>query len=294
MEFTNYAADSLDLQRTCNMQNATQEIENLQQIVRQYTTFFIVFDIVFFITIIIVIFFAIQVLKSRKKLKSSNRYLRFTIKGQEEERARIARELHDTIAQDLRYCRNLSERIEDKNDPELGEKLSQMLEQSLSYVRNMSYNLAPPDVIKNDLAANVLNLAQNFREHSDVEFRLTIPDILVSDYLTEEQNLNLYRIIQEALSNIIKHAKASEVTLLVRNENGDEPKGIYIFISDDGVGFESSKIQERGSDGNHFGFVGMNERAELIGAKLIVDSHPEEGTQITVILQEAAEPVKNS
>ena len=276
------------------MLNAEQEIEKLQKIIHQYTTFFIVFDIVFFVTIIIVIIFAIQILKSRKKLKSSNRYLRFTIKGQEEERARIARELHDTIAQDLRYCRNLSERIEDKNDPELGSKLSNMLEQSLSYVRNMSYNLAPPDVIKNDLAANVLNLAQNFREHSDVEFRLTIPDLLVSNYLSEEQNLNLYRIIQEALSNIIKHAKASEVTLLVRNENGDEAKGIYIFISDDGVGFEPSQIKERGSDGNHFGFVGMNERAELIGAKLLVDSHQGEGTQITVILEAPPIFVKKS
>lgn len=276
------------------MTASTQEIERLQSIIHEFTTFFVIFDIVFFIAIVFIIIFAIQMLKSKKQLKNSSRYLRFTIKGQEEERARIARELHDTIAQDLRYCRNLSERVEDKNDPDLGDKLSQMLEQSLSYVRNMSYNLAPPDVIKNDLAANVLNLAQNFREHSDVEFRLTIPDILDSNYLTEEQNLNLYRIIQEALSNVIKHAKASEVTLLVRNENGDEPKGIYIFISDDGVGFEPSKIQERGSDGNHFGFVGMNERAQLIGAKLLVDSHPDEGTQITVILQEASECVKNS
>lgn len=273
---------------------AKAEISKLQEIVHQYTTFFIIFDIIFFVAIVFIIIFAIQYLKSKKQLKSSNRYIRFTIKGQEEERARIARELHDTIAQDLRYCRNLSEKIEDKNDPELSKKLSYMLEKSLSSVRNMSYNLAPPDVIKNDLSANVLNLAQNFREHSDVEFRLTIPDLLDSEFLTEEQNLNLYRIIQEALTNVIKHARASEVTLLVRNENGDEAKGIYIFISDDGVGFEPSKINERGTDGNHFGFVGMNERADFIGAKLLVDSHPGEGTQITVIKEDQTELVKKS
>ena len=273
-----------------NAENAQQEIEKLQSIVHQYTTFFIIFDIIFFITIILIIIFAIQMLKSRKKLRSSNRYLRFTIKGQEEERARIARELHDTVAQDLRYCRNLAEKFKGEE----GEQISLLLEKSLSNVRNMSYNLAPPDVIRNDLAANVLNLAQNFRDRSDVEFRLTFPDQLESDFLSEEQNLNLYRIIQEALSNVIKHADASEVTLLVRNENGDEPKGIYIFISDDGKGFDPQLVSARGTDGNHFGLVGMNERAELIGAKLIVDSHEGEGTQITVIKTVYDKTVKNS
>lgn len=267
-----------------NMSAAEQEIEKLQGIIHQYTTFFIVFDIVFFITIILIILFAIQVLKSRKKLRSSNRYLRFTIKGQEEERARIARELHDTVAQDLRYCRNLTEKIEDKNDPKLGAKISSMLEKSLSQVRSMSYNLAPPDVIRNDIAANVMNLAQNFKELSDVEIRFTMPEKLDTSFLSEEENLNLYRIIQESLTNIKKHAMASEVTILLRNANGDEPEGLYIFISDDGKGFEIGDAAEgRGSSGSHFGIVGMKERSEFINAKLVIDSHIGEGTQISIV-----------
>ncbi len=267
-----------------NVENAEQEIEKLQNIIQQYTTFFIIFDIVFFITIILIIIFAIQVLKSRRKLRSSNRYLRFTIKGQEEERARIARELHDTVAQDLRYCRNLSEKIDDKNDPMLGKKLSNMLEKSLSYVRSMSYNLAPPDVIRNDIAANVMNLAQNFKELADVEIRFTMPEKLDTDFLSEEENLNLYRIIQESLMNIRKHAEASEVTVLLRNANGDEPEGLYIFISDDGKGFDVDKYSEsRGADGSHFGIVGMKERSDFIRAKLDIDSHPGEGTQISIV-----------
>ncbi len=266
------------------MQNAEQEIANLQNIIHGYTTFFIVLDIVFFITIIIVIFFAIQVLKSRKKLKNSSRYLHFTIKGQEEERARIARELHDTVAQDLRYCRNLSEKIEDKNDEKLGKKISDMLEKSLSYVRSMSYNLAPPDVIRNDIAANVMNLAQNFKENSHTEIRFTMPEKLDTNFLTEEENLNLYRIIQESLMNIRNHAQATEVTVLLRNANGDEAEGLYIFISDDGKGFNVSETANaRGSDGSHFGIVGMKERSDFIGARLKIDSHPNEGTQISIV-----------
>ena len=266
------------------MQNAEQEIEKLQSIIHQYTTFFIVFDIVFFVTIVLIILFAIQMLKSRKKLRSSNRYLRFTIKGQEEERARIARELHDTVAQDLRYCRNLSEKIDDRNDAKLGKKISAMLEKSLSYVRSMSYNLAPPDVIRNDIAANVMNLAQNFKELSDIEIRFTMPEKLDTSFLTEEENLNIYRIIQEALMNIRKHAQATEVTVLLRNANGDEAEGLYIFISDDGKGFNVEDYSEgRGTDGSHFGLVGMKERSDFIGARLLIDSHPDEGTQISIV-----------
>lgn len=266
------------------MQNAQQEIENLQSIVHQYTTFFIIFDIVFFITIIGIIIFAIQYLKSKKKLKTSNRYPRFTIKGQEEERARIARELHDTIAQDLRYCRSISEKIQDKNDSSLGQTISSLLEKSLSQVRNMSYNLAPPDVIRNDIAANVMNLSQNFKEHSDIEFRLTIPEKLETSFLSEDDNLNLYRIVQESLTNILKHACASEVTILLRNANEGEAEGLYIFISDDGKGFDVSEAaKSRGTDGNHLGLAGMKERADFIGARLVVDSHPGEGTQVSIV-----------
>ena len=266
------------------MKNSAEEIERLQSIIQQYTTFFIIFDIIFFITVILIIIFAIQVLKSRKKLKSSNRYLRYTIQGQEEERARIARELHDTVAQDLRYCRNLSEKIQNTHDIELGKKLSEILEQSLSYVRSMSYNLAPPDVLRNDIAANVMNLAQSFKDLSGIEIRFTLPEKLECSFLTEEENLNLYRIIQEALNNIRKHADASEVTVLLRNANGGEPHGLYIFISDDGKGFNVNEIDiNRGLDGKHLGLIGMRERADLCGAKLEIDSHPGEGTQIMLV-----------
>ena len=266
--------------------NPQDEIEKLQAIIHQYTSFFIIFDIIFFITIILIISFAIQVLKSRKKLKNSSRYLRFTIKGQEEERARIARELHDTVAQDLRYCCSLSEKIQDKADSELGTTILHLLEKSLSQVRNMSYNLAPPDVIRNDLAANVMNLSQNFKEHSDIEFRLTMPEKIDTSFLTEEDNLNIYRIVQESLANILKHAQASEVTILLRNANEGEAEGLYIFISDDGKGFDVAEYDKsRGTDGSHLGLVGMKERAELIGAKIEIDSHPDEGTQITIIKQ---------
>ena len=90
--------------------NHTQTVEELERIIENYITFFIVFDILFFVMVFISVLLLIRFFKSKKSLKNSNEYLVYTIRGQEEERAKIARELHDTVAQDLRYCKNLLEK----------------------------------------------------------------------------------------------------------------------------------------------------------------------------------------
>lgn len=258
------------------------EIENLEAIIHSYTNFFITFDIIVFSSAIVAILFAIRFLKSKKKLEKTSKYLRAVIKGQEEERARIARELHDTVAQDLRYCKNLLEKenLERKNI----EEIDSILAKTLLQVRAMSGNLTPPDITKNDLCVNVLNLCQmiNQQIQNDDETKLEIRFVengkVDTSFLTEEENLNLFRIIQESLVNILKHAEASEATVLIRNEVFDEKRGIYIFITDDGKGFDVEKPAPAG----HFGLAGMNERADLIGAKLKITSEKGEGTQISV------------
>lgn len=122
-----------------------QDISELELIIKNYTTYFIVFDIFFFIILIVAVLFLIHYIKSGKKLKESTEYLRYTIQGQEEERERIARELHDTVAQNLRYCKSLCE----KNDSQVNlPKIAEMISKALTEVRNMSYNLSPPDIVK--------------------------------------------------------------------------------------------------------------------------------------------------
>ena len=103
------------------------EIQRLHGIIHSYTVFFIIFDIVFFAIILGAVGLLIRYLKSQKRLRSSGDYLRYIIRGQEEERARVARELHDTVAQDLRYCRSLADKI---GENDLREKLSGLLDKS--------------------------------------------------------------------------------------------------------------------------------------------------------------------
>lgn len=258
------------------MDISDEHIRQLYSIIRAYTFFFIVFDIVFFVMSIGAIMLAIKFLKSKKNVENSAEHLKFTIQGQEEERGRIARELHDTVAQDLRYCKGLAEKHELTD-------LASILEKSLYEVRSMSYNLAPPDVTKNDIVANLVNLCQSFEERSGLDFRLTVTEEIDTYFLSETDNLNLYRIVQESLNNIIKHADASEVTVLVRNQIGSEAKGIYIFITDDGKGFDVERRRKIAAETKHFGLFGMAERARFIGAKLDISSEEGVGTQVTII-----------
>ena len=176
--------------------NLTQTIEELEDIIRNYITYFIVFDILFFAVLFVSVLLLIRFLKSKKSLKDSNEYLLFTIQGQEEERARIARELHDTIAQDLRYCRNL---LEKKNCAENIPEAVQLLGKSLSDVRLISYNLSPADITKKDLRANLVNLCASMAQTCDVKFRISMPDDTDTSFLNENDILNLTVLCRKVL-----------------------------------------------------------------------------------------------
>lgn len=252
-----------------------EKIAELESIIQSYTIFFLIFDIVFFVLLVFGIVLAIRFIKSRKHLKDSNEFLLYTIHGQEEERERIARELHDTIAQDLRYCKSL---CENSSTQDL-KKLSDVLSKSLVEVRSMSYNLSPPDITKNDFLFCIKNLCEEFNEVRNFSIRLSIIENTDAAFLSKDEILNLYRIVQEALTNIMKHAKAEEAVIMIRNNNEDEAEGLYIYISDDGLGFDTENIDSR----KHYGIQGMKKRASLIGAILNIDSTPGEGTQISII-----------
>ena len=154
-----------------------------------------------------------------------------------------------------------------------------ILEKALVEVRQISYNLSPTDITKNDIKASLINLCTAMTEASGINFRLSVPDDTQASFLTESEVLNLYRIVQESFTNVIKHANASEVVILLRNGTENEKSGLYIFISDDGCGFDVD--QKIYGDSKHFGLIGMRKRSQLIGAELSVSSIPGEGRKLT-------------
>ena len=261
------------------MQELLQRIAELEAITRTYTVFFQVFDIFFVLLAVLCIVLGIKSAKSRRNLKESNEYLIYTIRGQEEERGRISRELHDTVAQDLRYCKMLCEQ---KDAASRLAEISVLLKKSIQQVRDVSYDLAPPDITKNNFIENLKDLCMTYTESSKVLFRVSVLDGTDTSFLTAEEVLNLYRISQEAINNSLKHSKSSEIVVMLRNETESEEKGLYLFISDEGVGFDAEKEFPRSA--KHFGLKGMQKRAQLIGARLQIISAKDEGTQVSVFM----------
>jgi signal transduction histidine kinase len=200
--------------------------------------------------------------------------VRRVVAAQELERKRLARELHDETGQALTSILLGLKPLEQAADPDAREAVAALRElvvSTLQDVRRLAVELRPSALDDFGLVPAVERLAETFREHSglavDLEARLG------DARLPSEVETTLYRIVQEALANVVKHADASRVSvILTRREDT-----VSALVEDDGRGFDPEKLREAGP-GHHLGILGMRERAELVGGTVHVDSAPTRGT----------------
>lgn len=251
---------------------------------------------------VILIFLNTREVKKRDKIiYNSEQFLRHSIEVQEAERKRISQELHDTVAQSMRYVSLLAENLSDK---ETSEKIISTQNKNIEDIRKLCYNLTPPAISADGMTSALELLGTKIFGGMDknFEFRIVAEDSIDFSYWTNEELMSIYRIIQEAFQNIEKHAKASEVTVLFRmikhsspdsmaQKKQDQPKierRLKIIISDDGVGMDKETMEKinRGIFTNikdfHFGIRNIVERAQLLGGTVVFNSEPDCGTQITV------------
>lgn len=219
--------------------------------------------------------------------KEQNKHLslisRKLLKAHEDERRRIAREIHDGAAQN---CSNSSIRLEickklfksdnyDKLEHELG-VLGNSIKDTLKEIRTIIYDLKP-SYLEDGLISSVKNHIAIFKETTglNIDFNHSGNDDLVEYYLTS----TLYRIIQESLSNINKHAFASEVNISINITN----KNISLIISDNGKGFDINKIDNgKKSLKGGFGLEGIKERVHLVKGDIKIQSEIGNGTKIII------------
>ncbi|GAB6099592.1 hypothetical protein JCM16358_14710 [Halanaerocella petrolearia] len=192
-----------------------------------------------------------------------------------EERNRIARELHDSVSQNLfgiSLNLNTLEHLIAENpekSQEITYQLQEMVQEIQTEMRLMIYELKPLTFQERDFFAAIENLANLFQKRYNLDINLkTSGD---ENHLTRKEKLNIYRIIQEILNNIIQHAQANQVQInLIATNN------LELTITDDGVGFNPEQI----STNNQFGIKGMKERVKQINGHLNIDSTLEKGTTI--------------
>jgi signal transduction histidine kinase len=203
----------------------------------------------------------------------SRESLRRVVEAQELERARLARELHDETGQALTSIllglRHLDDVIVTDDAREATAALRDLVVTTLQDVRRLAVELRPSALDDFGLVPAVERLAGMLAEQSELVVDLEAR--LGDQRLPPEAETALYRIVQEALTNVVKHASATRVSItLVRKEGF-----AVVVVEDDGRGFEPGKTRA-----GSLGFVGMRERVELVGGRLTVESAPDVGTTI--------------
>ncbi len=196
-----------------------------------------------------------------------------------DERNIIANELHDSLAQTLASLR-FQVRILDQGLQPIGdfmaiktlESVEHGLDEATTDLRELIAHCRVP-IEQQGLVPAIKRAVEKFRKETGIHILLQSDEQVVA--LPSNMELNAYRIVQEALTNIKKHANAYIVRVLL---SCDEKGNIRLLIENDGKGFDPEKIHS--SEGDHLGLTIMKERAKHLGGKLKIESEPEEGTRI--------------
>jgi signal transduction histidine kinase len=214
-----------------------------------------------------------------ERLQSLSRRLML---AQETERRRLARELHDEIGQELTAVQiNLRGVRQRANETALTAPLDESLTligRILEQVRNLSLDLRPS-------VLDDFGLMSALRWYLDRHARRTGLDIQLmgepfAARLEPDVETACFRVAQEALTNIVRHAQARQVRVEVRRE----PDGVHLVLRDDGVGFDVQAARDRASRGGSLGLLGMQERIASLGGNMEIDSAEGKGTEIRVHL----------
>ena len=219
---------------------------------------------------LLAIFGFFYILKSRnhsaEKARRQEQFSQELIQAQEDERTRVARDLHDSVGQKLML---LTRQTKTKNDPQMEALAGSTLEE----LRSISRGLHPSTLERLGVTSAIKSLVNEVDANSDIFVTAEVDNI--DNQLSKEASLHLYRIIQEALSNVLKHSQAKATSVSIKNET----KGITVEISDNGKGF---LVNQKQDSVQSLGMKTLIERARILGTELIIKSTPNKGTTLSL------------
>ena len=205
------------------------------------------------------------------------------IGSQEEERKRIAAELHDGIGQEMLIIKNhallaLQKNVEPGFIKEHINEISNTASNLLSEIRLITYNLRPYHLEKLGLSETIEIAIENISKSTSIELHFNIDP--VDNCLRKENEIIFFRIIQEVINNIIKHSKAKEALIKISKTDNN----IIVTIKDDGIGFSLAEksYSEKGFHG--FGLASIAQRVKLLNGNYSIDTGPKKGTKIKIVI----------
>jgi PAS domain S-box-containing protein len=218
--------------------------------------------------------------QAEKQIENLTRQL---LKAQENERQLISRYLHDTVAQNLSTLKIQSETLLDKHEKKPSDMMqrfsnfSRILQETILMVRDISYDLLPPILEQLGLVKAAFQHCEDFYKKTGIKVDFSSAG-LEDVRLDFDVSINLYRILQEALNNIQRHANATHVTirLIAAFPN------IILRIIDDGKGFDMAHQLSVARNEKRMGLRSMKERVSLLGGDIKIKSFPDKGTKILI------------
>lgn len=209
---------------------------------------------------------------------SLRRLSKHLLSVQEQERVRIAREVHDELGQALTAMKidlqQLGTRHRELQEPLAG--IARTIDETVDIVRRIAADLRPAILDDLGITAALEHQLRRLRESTGIRTTLTVAEEPRIDMLDMLTGVTLYRIAQEALANLVRHANASSVEISLAVDGG----AAVLTIRDDGRGM----APEKATDPRSLGLLGIRERAELLGGSVIIDSLPENGTMVVATL----------
>ncbi|MBW1991831.1 MAG: PAS domain S-box protein [Deltaproteobacteria bacterium] len=201
--------------------------------------------------------------------------------AQENERRRLSRELHDELGQSLLVLKMQARTLERQISPEQPQ-LQENCRRALAYidviidnVRRLSRDLSPAILEDLGLSAALHRLLEEFRRHHDT-LQVEVELEPVGQYIPRDQQINIYRLFQEALTNVAKHARAVRVWAGLKKQE----EALVGWVADDGAGFDLAELPTRQRPKKGLGLAAMEERVRILGGSLQVSSRPGQGTRI--------------
>ena len=194
------------------------------------------------------------------------------VRGADQERERVAREIHDGVGGLLVAIKLQFDQFKEKIPKTYADKFSQLLNQSTQEVKNISYNLMPSSLTLTSLKESLEQMVQQYRTENGPAIEFYTPNW--NEEFSMEYKLGIYRIVQELLKNTIEHAKASEIIVQISRYGGR----VHLIVEDNGIGFDESKVS---------GGLGMNNiknRVAFLNGKLEIDSYLNRGTTFNIII----------